>query len=267
MATLVLTKAIIILAILVNTTHLTPAHALPMQDQGKQNLLFCVWVATGQDLVGAPAHHSSPLCPSLSHTHTHTHSSLSLICTGLGDNIKGRCPPGHISECRYIVMMHPLKRDPDQVTIASAGTSRTTTTTTATTQPAEDLDWFKLLSLEHAGAAGGREGEGGGKGEGEGGSSNLKRTTNNINSRTVGDLVWYSATMDPTTAEQILQQQHKHRIKYLVPDLPVQMYGRVQKHPPSWGLDRIDQRTDKLDGFYHYPRSAGQNITIYIIDT
>ncbi|KAK3842005.1 MAG: peptidase S8/S53 domain-containing protein, partial [Linnemannia gamsii] len=88
-----------------------------------------------------------------------------------------------------------------------------------------------------------------------------------INSLEVGDLVWYSATMDPKTAEQILQQQHQHQIKYLIPDLPVQMYGRVQSHPPSWGLDRVDQRSDKLDGLYHYPKSAGQNVTIYVIDT
>ncbi|KAG0365105.1 peptidase S8/S53 domain-containing protein [Gamsiella multidivaricata] len=45
------------------------------------------------------------------------------------------------------------------------------------------------------------------------------------------------------------------------------MYERVQKHPPSWGLDRIDQRADRLDGLYHYPAKAGQNVTIYVIDT
>ncbi|KAF8937789.1 hypothetical protein BGZ58_002150 [Dissophora ornata] len=83
----------------------------------------------------------------------------------------------------------------------------------------------------------------------------------------VGNLVWYSTTMDPTTAALIQEQRHAHQIKYLIPDLPVQMYGRVQRHPPSWGLDRIDQRTDKLDGLYHYPESAGQNVTIYVIDT
>ncbi|KAF9118691.1 hypothetical protein BGW39_000939 [Mortierella sp. 14UC] len=73
--------------------------------------------------------------------------------------------------------------------------------------------------------------------------------------------------MDPTTADQLQQQQHQHQIKYLIPDLSVQLYGRVQAHPPSWGLDRIDQRTDKLDGLYHYPKGAGKNVTIYVIDT
>ncbi|KAG0028186.1 hypothetical protein BGZ82_008564 [Podila clonocystis] len=73
--------------------------------------------------------------------------------------------------------------------------------------------------------------------------------------------------MNPETAAMLEQQQDAHQIKYLIPDLPVQMYGRVQKEPPSWGLDRIDQRTDDLDGMYHYPSSAGQNVTIYVIDT
>ncbi|KAG0074484.1 hypothetical protein BGZ90_010728 [Linnemannia elongata] len=170
---------------------------------------------------------------------------------GLGhDSAKGGCPPGHISDCRYIVMMHPRKRDNNleldqEVTIASTGTRRTTTTTQ------EDPEWFKLLNVHH--------------GEQQTGTTASQNPT--INSLTVGDLVWYSTTMSPTTADQIQQQQHKHQIKYLIPDLPVQMYGRVQSHPPSWGLDRIDQRTDKLDGLYHYPKSAGQNVTIYVIDT
>ncbi|KAF9278149.1 hypothetical protein BGZ68_008758 [Mortierella alpina] len=73
--------------------------------------------------------------------------------------------------------------------------------------------------------------------------------------------------MHPSTAALLQQQQEMHRIKYLIPDLPVQLFGHVQKHPPSWGLDRIDQRSDKLDGQFHYPESAGENVTIYIIDT
>ncbi|KAG0049571.1 hypothetical protein BGZ83_005580 [Gryganskiella cystojenkinii] len=83
----------------------------------------------------------------------------------------------------------------------------------------------------------------------------------------VGELVWYSTTMDPTTASLIQDRQHEHDIKYIIPDLPVKMYGRTQKSPPSWGLDRIDQRSDKLDGIFHYPSSSGENVTIYIIDT
>ncbi|KAF9583027.1 hypothetical protein BGW38_010389 [Lunasporangiospora selenospora] len=83
----------------------------------------------------------------------------------------------------------------------------------------------------------------------------------------VGELVLYSAFMDPKTAQLVATQQEEHRIKHLIPDLPVKAYGRVQRRPPSWGLDRIDQHSDRLDGYFHYPSSAGDNVTIYIIDT
>lgn len=41
----------------------------------------------------------------------------------------------------------------------------------------------------------------------------------------------------------------------------------TQTNPPSWGLDRIDQKNLPLDGKYTYPDSAGQGVTAYIIDT
>ncbi|MFI9647172.1 S8 family peptidase [Streptomyces sp. NPDC052040] len=41
----------------------------------------------------------------------------------------------------------------------------------------------------------------------------------------------------------------------------------TQTNPPSWGLDRIDQRNLPLDGRYTYPDSAGQGVTAYIVDT
>ncbi|EGX56153.1 putative secreted subtilisin-like serine protease [Streptomyces zinciresistens K42] len=41
----------------------------------------------------------------------------------------------------------------------------------------------------------------------------------------------------------------------------------TQTNPPSWGLDRIDQRNLPLDSSYTYPDSAGQGVTAYIIDT
>jgi subtilisin family serine protease len=41
----------------------------------------------------------------------------------------------------------------------------------------------------------------------------------------------------------------------------------TQPSPPSWGLDRIDQRALPLNSSYTYPDSAGQGVTAYIIDT
>jgi subtilisin family serine protease len=40
----------------------------------------------------------------------------------------------------------------------------------------------------------------------------------------------------------------------------------LQPNPPSWGLDRIDQRSLPLDNKYFYPNIA-QNVTAYVIDT
>ncbi|WP_431034087.1 S8 family peptidase [Streptomyces sp. P6-2-1] len=41
----------------------------------------------------------------------------------------------------------------------------------------------------------------------------------------------------------------------------------TQSNPPSWGLDRIDQKSLPLNGSYTYPDSAGQGVTAYVIDT
>ncbi|WP_263166014.1 S8 family peptidase [Streptomyces sp. SCSIO ZS0520] len=41
----------------------------------------------------------------------------------------------------------------------------------------------------------------------------------------------------------------------------------TQNNPPSWGLDRIDQKNLPLDNKYTYPDSAGQGVTAYVIDT
>ena len=39
-----------------------------------------------------------------------------------------------------------------------------------------------------------------------------------------------------------------------------------QDNPPSWGLDRIDQRDGATDRLYHYDTTADQ-VTVYVIDT
>ncbi|MFJ9888075.1 S8 family peptidase [Streptomyces sp. NPDC091287] len=41
----------------------------------------------------------------------------------------------------------------------------------------------------------------------------------------------------------------------------------TQNNPPSWGLDRIDQRSLPLDQRYTYPDKAGEGVTAYVIDT
>ncbi|WLW52446.1 S8 family peptidase [Streptomyces sp. YU58] len=41
----------------------------------------------------------------------------------------------------------------------------------------------------------------------------------------------------------------------------------TQPNPPSWGLDRIDQRNRPVDSSYTYPDSGGAGVTTYVIDT
>ncbi len=54
-------------------------------------------------------------------------------------------------------------------------------------------------------------------------------------------------------------------VAYVVPDTPVHALGQ-QLNPPSWGLDRIDQRRLPLDRLYRYANTA-DNVTAYVIDT
>ncbi|MGW0827676.1 S8 family peptidase [Streptomyces sp. NPDC002845] len=56
------------------------------------------------------------------------------------------------------------------------------------------------------------------------------------------------------------------RVASVVQDTEV-TYDHRQKNPPSWGLDRIDQRKLPLDKSYTWPDSAGKGVTVYVIDT
>ncbi|MDQ0598805.1 subtilisin family serine protease [Streptomyces canus] len=40
-----------------------------------------------------------------------------------------------------------------------------------------------------------------------------------------------------------------------------------RRNPPSWGLDRVDQKNLPLDKSYTWPESAGAGATVYVIDT
>ncbi len=55
-------------------------------------------------------------------------------------------------------------------------------------------------------------------------------------------------------------------VAYVEQDQTVDIQVFVQPNPPSWGLDRIDERSLPLDAKYHYPSTAPRVIA-YIIDT
>ncbi|WP_328873930.1 S8 family peptidase [Streptomyces sp. NBC_00287] len=56
------------------------------------------------------------------------------------------------------------------------------------------------------------------------------------------------------------------RVASVVQDTRVTL-DHTQKNPPSWGLDRIDQRNLPLNNSYTWPESAGSGVTVYVIDT
>ncbi|MEU7059921.1 S8 family peptidase [Streptomyces sp. NPDC046197] len=56
------------------------------------------------------------------------------------------------------------------------------------------------------------------------------------------------------------------RVASVVRDSRVRL-DATQVNPPSWGLDRMDQRDLPLDGRYRRPPSEGDGVTVYVIDT
>jgi subtilisin family serine protease len=71
----------------------------------------------------------------------------------------------------------------------------------------------------------------------------------------------YHATM---TAQQARRVAADPAVAYVQQDRAVHILD-VQPNPPSWGLDRVDQRDLPLDSSYTYGASAG--VDAYVIDT
>ena len=55
-------------------------------------------------------------------------------------------------------------------------------------------------------------------------------------------------------------------VKYVEADAAVHV-AKKQPNPPSWGLDRVDQRDLPLNNSYGYVKKAGKGVDVYIIDT
>jgi subtilisin family serine protease len=66
-------------------------------------------------------------------------------------------------------------------------------------------------------------------------------------------------------AGQLNALRHNPRVEYVEPDAPVQLFT-TQFSPPSWGLDRIDQRDLPLSASFTYG-STGKGVIAYVLDT
>ncbi|MFE9193148.1 S8 family serine peptidase [Micromonospora sp. NPDC007208] len=72
----------------------------------------------------------------------------------------------------------------------------------------------------------------------------------------------YSATM---TRQQAARLATNSDVAYVEPVRTLSTSG-TQTAPPSWGLDRVDQVSPKLNGSYSYP-NTGAGVTAFVIDT
>jgi subtilisin family serine protease len=73
----------------------------------------------------------------------------------------------------------------------------------------------------------------------------------------------FSASLSPAALKAV---RAAAGVKYVEADGRVHISAK-QPNPPSWGLDRVDQRKLPLKATYKYVDSAGSGVHVYIIDT
>lgn len=73
----------------------------------------------------------------------------------------------------------------------------------------------------------------------------------------------FSASLPPAALNAV---RSADGVKYVEADARVHVTA-TQPSPPSWGLDRVDQRKLPLNASYRYVNSAGSGVDAYIIDT
>ena len=72
----------------------------------------------------------------------------------------------------------------------------------------------------------------------------------------------FSVTMSEAAAKRLAAHP---AVDYVEQNMVFQL-DATQNNPPSWGLDRIDQRNLPLDNSYTFPTTAS-NVNVYILDT
>ncbi|KAI9478298.1 MAG: peptidase S8/S53 domain-containing protein [Benjaminiella poitrasii] len=97
----------------------------------------------------------------------------------------------------------------------------------------------------------------------------------------IGKFKWYAGKFHPEAIEKLLNanstrnntvnnimfnDNEEDPVHYWVKDISFSLQEFIQTNPPSWGLDRIDQRQG-TDGRYKFASNQGKGVTIYIMDS
>ncbi|KAI8644566.1 peptidase S8/S53 domain-containing protein, partial [Parasitella parasitica] len=109
--------------------------------------------------------------------------------------------------------------------------------------------------------------------------SSAIRNTTSSSYNSIGKFKWYSAQFRTEAIEKMLNTNttmtidnitfntdESNAVHYYVKDATFSLQEFIQTNPPSWGLDRIDQRQG-TDGRYSFATDQGQGVTIYLMDS
>ncbi|GID96243.1 S8 family serine peptidase [Amorphoplanes digitatis] len=84
-----------------------------------------------------------------------------------------------------------------------------------------------------------------------------------VHERYTSGLLGFATRMSPSAAARLGADP---AVAYVTDDGEVSASATVRT-PPSWGLDRVDQRGKRLTGAYTYPSAGGAGVSVYVLDS